>query len=464
MTTGADPALTGETASARLVAHALSVSWGDLPQEAQAAAKAFLYDTIGVAIAGRNAPHADAIAACVSGWVGQGGASPVFGRPGLRLTAPYAAFLNAFQAHSQEFDCVHEGAVAHPLASVVSVLFAEAGRSGPYRGSEILAAMVAGVDVLATMGVASVSPIKFFRPSVIGVFASVAALARLRRLDQPTAIDAMGYALAFASGTMQAHVEGKPTLAVQVAAAARSAVEALDLAVAGLPGPSGSIDGRFGYFSLFEDEVVPEPALAQLGRAQRITELSWKPFPTGRAAHGAIVGLQTLMTQGLTADTLERFVYRGPPLIERLVGRRPFVGMGVAYARLCFPWLGAVTLTRGEVGLEDFTPERLADPALHALAERIFVESNDDPDAAAFVPAVGVAVLKDGRALTCPVALQLGSPQWPLPLERRLAKMRDCLSFAAAPSLEVELADLIEGFDALDDAVCSLFALLERAA
>jgi 2-methylcitrate dehydratase PrpD len=454
----------GPSVSEQLVAHALSTSWAAMPEAARVAAKAFLYDTIAVAIAGRHAPHAEAIAAAAQDWAGRVGTSPVFGRPGLRLTAPYAAFVNAFQAHAQEFDCVHEAAVAHPMASVGAVLFAEATRSGPYGGADLLAAMSAGVDVLATLGVASISPLKFFRPSTLGVFASVAALCRLRRLEQATAQDAFGYALAFASGTMQAHVEGKPTLAVQVAAAARSAVEAVDLAVAGLSGPAGSIDGPFGYFSLFEDEVDTAPALTQLGKIHRVTELSWKPFPTGRAAQGAIVALQALMAQGVDAANLDRFIYSAPPLIGRLVGRRPFPEMGVAYARLCLPWLGAVVLTRGAVGLEDFTPERLADPALHALAERIVVESNEDPDPAAFVPAVGVAILKDGRALKHDVSRQLGSPQQPLSPEQRLAKMRACLRFAKGPPVEVELASLVEIFDTLDDAAGAVFTLLERAA
>eukprot|EP01034_Spumella_vulgaris_P046128 gene46128-57516_t len=44
-----------------------------------------------------------------------------------------------------------------------------------------------------------------------------------------TADYAFGYALAFASGTMQAHVEGTPALAASVAGAARSAFVAVDL-------------------------------------------------------------------------------------------------------------------------------------------------------------------------------------------------------------------------------------------
>ncbi len=448
-------------ASERLVAHALAVEWDALPEASCIAARAFLFDTIAVGVAGRSAPNADLVTASVAGWVGSGGTSAVFGRPGLRLPAPYAAFLNAFQVHAQEFDCVHEPAVAHPMASVASVLLAEAQRSGPYRGADILAALVAGVDVVATLGVAVAGKLKFFRPATAGIFGSVCALARLRRLDPGVTRDAMGYALAFASGTMQAHVEGKPALALQVAAAARSAVEAVDLAAAGLPGTIGSIDGPFGYLTLFEDQVDLAPALAALGTAQRVAELSWKPFPTGRAAHGAIVALQQLVKQGVQAATLDRFVYRAPPLIARLVGRRPKPGMDVAYARLCFAWLGAVVLTRGTVGLEDFTGARLDDPALLALAERIHVEADDNDDQAAFVPATATATSRAGDVSRLEVKRQFGSPEWPLDRAEQVAKAAACLAFGGAPAIAEQLTLLLDRFDEVGDAAGALFGLLE---
>ena len=145
------------------------------------------------------------------------------------------------------------------------------------------------------------------------------------------------------------------------------------------------------------------PALDALGKLRRIEELSWKPFPTGRAAHGAIIAFRQLIAEhGITAATLKRFTYRAPPLIHRLVGRRPFAGMSVAYARLCFAWLGALVLTRGTVDLADFTPERLARPrTARAGGEDPVVEVDGNPDPAAFVPALGIATTIDGAETYC---------------------------------------------------------------
>ncbi|HEX7855659.1 MAG TPA: MmgE/PrpD family protein [Sphingobium sp.] len=450
------------TAAAAFVDHALAVEWADLPDSARRAARNFLHDSIAVGIAGRNAPLADEAFEAAKLWSGEGGSGFVLGRPGARLTTPHAAFVNAYQIHAQEYDCVHEPAVAHPMASVGAVLLAEAARS-PVSGADFLAAMVAGVDIVASLGVAVKSPLKFFRPATAGIFGSIGAVCRMRRLSPDVSRNAFGYGLAFASGTMQAHVEGKPTLAVQVAAAARSAIEAVDLARAGFEGPQGSIDGPFGYLTLFEDRVELEPVLADLGMRHRIEELSWKPFPTGRAAHGAIIAFRSLIeAHGIRADTLDRFTYRAPSLIHRLVGRRPFAGMSVAYARLCFAWLGAVVLTRGTVDLADFTAERLADPDLLALAERIMVEVDDNPDPAAFVPAIGVATLRDGREVSEMVVRQFGSPEWPLSRDEHLAKAKRCLEFGGLPEVDADLAALIEGFDLVDDAAGALLGVVEQ--
>ncbi|HEX7871269.1 MAG TPA: MmgE/PrpD family protein [Sphingobium sp.] len=449
-------------ASHRIVDHALGVEWADLPDSARRAARNFLHDSIAVGIAGRNAALADEAFGAAQLWSGEGGNGFVLGRPGARLTTPHAAFVNAYQIHAQEYDCVHEPAVAHPMASVGAVLLAEASRS-PVSGADFLAAMVAGVDIVATLGVAVKSPLKFFRPATAGIFGSIGAICRMRRLSPEVSCNAFGYGLAFASGTMQAHVEGKPTLAIQVAAAARSAVEAVDLARAGFEGPQGSIDGPFGYLTLFEDAVDLEPALGDLGKRQRIEELSWKPFPTGRAAHGAIIAFRSLIEeQGLTADTLDRFVYRAPSLIHRLVGRRPFAGMSIAYARLCFAWLGAVVLTKGTVDLADFTAANLSDPVLLALAERIVVEVDDNPDPAAFVPALGTATLTDGREVSHVVTQQFGSPEWPLSRDEHMAKAKRCLEFGGLPEVHADLAALVERIDRVDDVTAALIGLMER--
>ncbi len=437
-------------AADRFVDHALSLTWSGLPEDARRAAKTFLHDTLCVGAAGAVAPNAAAILGVARAW-GTGGRCTVLGHQDACLPAPSAAYVNAFQIHCQEFDCVHEPAVLHPLATVVAALRAEAERSGPYSGPDFLTAMTAGVDVAVGLGLAPTTPLRFFRPATAGVFGSVAALARLRRLDRAVALDALGHALGQASGTMQAHVEGKPALPVQVANAARAAIVSVDLAVAGVGAPQRSIDGPFGYLSLFEGAFDLAPVLAALSSTRRITEVSWKPFPTGRAAHGGLIALRTMMVDhGLTAGTLDTLTFRAPPLIKRLVGRPARADMDVAYARLCLPWLSAVALTHGEVQLGDFTPDRLRDPALKALADRVLIlEEEGDP--AAFTPLQASALTRAGRSIEVRVEDMLGSPGHPLSHDQHMEKARRCLAHAGFEFAHDRFAAGIATLDQADD-------------
>lgn len=441
-----------------LIDHALTLRWADIPAEAQGRARTFLHDSLAVGIAGRNAAHASGIFEMASSW-GRGDVASVLGRPGIRLPAPSAAFVNGFQIHGQEYDCVHEPAVLHPMATALAALLAEAERGPPVSGEDFLTAIVAAVDVSVTLGIAAPDGLTFFRPATAGIFGCVAGIARLRNLSREQSLDAFGHALAFTSGTMQAHVEGKPALPVQVANAARNALVAIDLAKAGMPGVAHPLDGPFGYFALMEKREALAPALARLGKGHRITEVSWKPFPTGRAGHGGIVAVQDLMReQGLTAERLERLEYHAPPLIHRLVGRPAKPGMEPGYARLCMQYLASVTLLKGRVSLDDFTRASLDDPEALGLGSRISVIANDNPDMAAFAPARAVAYMKDGRTLVQDVSAQFGSPAWPLSREQHLEKAKGCLDFANLGACHLALSNLIETFPSTPDAMSALRA------
>ncbi len=144
--------------------------------------------------------------------------------------------------------------------------------------------------------------------------------------------DAIGIYYGQCAGTMQAHTEGTPQLAMQMGFAARSAVTAVELARRGMPGPRAPITGVFGYFALFDGAADPAP-FDELGRAWRITEVSHKPFPSGRATHGGIDALQRLIGEdGVIAEQMVDCRFHVPPLTARLVGRPAMEGMTAGYA------------------------------------------------------------------------------------------------------------------------------------
>lgn len=396
----------------RIVGHVARLASADIPAAARAAAKTFIADSLGVGVAGAAAPWRPEVLDMAAA-SGEAAEATIWGT-GERLPLAQAAMVNGFQMHALEYDCVHEGAVVHAMSAVLPVLLGWAERDPDVPGEMLLRAVVAGIDVGVTLGLSSRAPMRFFRPANCSGFGAAAGLALLAGLGERQTRDALGIYYGQCAGTMQAHIEASPQLAMQMGFAARSAVAAVELARRGMPGPRAPISGRFGYFALFDGEADPTP-FNDLGRLWRVCELSHKPFPTGRATHGGIDGLQRLIARHRIAPAdvkAGRFLV--PPLTRRLVGRPPQDGMSVAHARLCLSYVGAVCLRRGSVVLDDFTPESLSDPAILDLARRLDVLDDGGPDPNALLPQRVELDLAGGGTVRCDVAEALGSPGRPL--------------------------------------------------
>src|SRR3990167_6220052 len=132
------------TAAARFAAHAFDTRFADLPYAMVQRAKVFVLDSLGVGIAGASVEGGEGLLRVASGWGGP--AVPVWGRT-ARLPAPAAAFLNAWQMHNQEYDCLHEGAVVHAMAAVLPAALAATELRGGASGAELIAAVSVGVDI-----------------------------------------------------------------------------------------------------------------------------------------------------------------------------------------------------------------------------------------------------------------------------------------------------------------------------
>lgn len=385
-----------------------------LSEQVRADALRLLADTLAVGAAGAGAPGADAILAAARA-MGSDPEARLIGSS-ERLPAPVAAFVNGYRFHCLEWDAVHEPAVVHALSTVTAALGAAIDRRGGCDPDEALMALVLGVDVAAGLGLAADSPLTFFRPATAGVIGAALAVARI---DGAPLDDALGLAVASAAGTMQAHVEGLATLPFQIANAARAAVTASDLARAGFPGPKDPLEGQFGYFRLFDSGDLSRYT-RDLGKVWRISDVSVKPFPSGRASHGLLGTIFDLELRAQDVEAIEAFV---PPLVHRLIGRPFGPDMTPAYARLCGPLLAALALRDGVIDPRHFTPEAFADPALPELAGRITIHPDDNPNPNALSPQRMVVHVTDAH-IDMKIPNTLGSPECPLSPVQAEAKLK----------------------------------------
>lgn len=432
---------------AQLAIHAASVRFEHLSSPAIEAAKIFLLDSIGVGIAGSSTSEVAPLLSAVSQW-GEGGRVTIWGRD-EKLTATQAVLINAYQVHCQEFDCLHEGAVLHAMATLLPVLLADAQLRGPISGRALLTALAAGVDVSCTIGMASKLGLRFFRPAASGGFGAVAGLANLRGFDAQTTLAAFGHQLGQVSGTMQAHTEGSVVLPFQIGVNARAAFQSCDLAQAGFPSLQTPLTGRFGYLPMFESEWDLQSAMQGLGERWRIAELSHKPYPSGRATHGGIEGLTTLRQQtGFAAKDVAEIVVKGPSLLNHLVNRPGLEHPTPNYARLCMPFVLAKVLQHGALDPMHFRGDGLHDPETYALSLKVRMEMDDNPNPNALVPQEVSVRLKDGTVLRHAIDAMLASPPRPLSREAQLRKFHRCWALSArplgAPEAVIALVDDLE--------------------
>ena len=385
----------------------------ELPPQVRADALRLLGDTLAGGAAGAISPEARELLPVVQGW-GAGGEARTL--CGARLPAASAAFFNGFAIHCLEWDAVHEGAVVHALSVVTAALLAASDRMGGSDPEAFLTALAVGVDVASGLGIAATGPMHFFRPATAGVIGAALAVARLEGADPA---NALGFAYSFAGGTMQAHVEASIALPLQIGRAAQAAVQAVDLAKAGMTPPRDVLEGPFGYAALIEPLNLTRYA-ANLGTIWRISEVSVKPFPSGRASHGALGALQELALQAEDVGTIELFA---PPLIHRLVGRPFRLGAEPSYNRLCLGFLAPLMLRDGRID------PRLGE-TLPDLARRVSVTLDGNPDGNALSPQRLVVTLKSGDVIERPITANLGSPEAPLSAAQAKAKYDLCRELA----------------------------------
>ena len=433
-----------------LARHVVDTDYEDLPQHVLAAAKTFILDSIGVGVAGSDGVWVEDLIRTVKRW-GAGDQARVLVH-GSHLPPTSAAIVNAYQIHCLEYDCVNEGAVLHPMATIMGAVLAEIDSGGVVSGRDLITAVATGVDSSCVLGLSSKSPMRFFRPSTAGAFGATAAVAKLRNFDTATLVNAYGATYGQISGTLQPHYEGSPVLGMQIGFCARGALSACDLAQAGLDGPKDIISGMYGYLVLYEGEFDHEGPFSRLGEDWQLSRVSHKPFPSGRLTHGMIDGVQRLQKKyGLKAADVLNVRCIVPPLAHRLTGRPDIDSPEPNYAKLCIPFVTATALIEGTVEVKHFRSAWLNKRSVHDLAARIKSIESNERDQNVMVPQRLEIDLRDGQRLAVDIPAILGHPDNPLSYDDNIEKFMKAWHSAAKPLSEKAAHRLVQVIDGLEE-------------
>lgn len=435
----------------RVVAqHITSISYETLPEEVVETIKRFTLDTLGVIIAAADAPGMAGMQAALTEWDSDGLATLILS--GKRVSPVSAVLGNSSAAHSLDFDDCHDPSRVHAFCVVVPAVIAAAEAKGLTSGKEAITALAVGAEVFCRLGSTCYNcmDLCWHPTTTLGCIAAAAAVSKVWQLDAEQTMNAMALSFVQMGGSTQFMADKVLAKRAGPGFAARSGVQAAQLARHGITGPYRFLEGDAGLFKLYQrGEVKPEVLMDDWTKTWRLLELSMKPWPCCRCTHTIIQLALELREQGLKPEEIESGTIALGKVNHKIVGadfdqKHPNPTVHAQF-NACYTF--ACALADGVVAIDSFTPKLVLRDNV-AWAQRLrCVVSKDIPDTA-MQPAKINLTLTNGKTIDVGSDTMKGAPENAMSRNEVLDKFRRNLiagwnapASASAP-LEKALLDL----------------------
>ena len=457
-------------ATATIADFIVKTTSADFPADSEQKAIKVIADTFAVILAGVSSEVAAPLLRYLD-HAGESGASPILGT-GLTASAETAALINGTYGHSLDYDDVLSMMPAHPSAVILSALLASM-NGQVVSGKDFIEAYIIGVEVGGKIGLGMTNDHYqrgYHATGTLALFSGLAALCKLHRLDAATNQQAMGIAGSMSSGLRRNF--GTMTKPLHSGLAARSALTAVRLAMAGFTAADDIMEAKAGFFSTYgAPDSDPEVTARGLGKPFVISSpgIAVKKFPCCYATHRPIDGVLTLRERmGFDALSIEKIICRMPPGgMHVLTYPRPVTGLE---SKFSLPYSIAAAVLDGKFSLWSFSDEAVRRAEIAALYDRIDAHETptsrgDDPQfdkrssgSRGFVEVE--VLLKDGRRDQLRVDVPPGSPSRELSWEELQAKFMDC----ARQAPRISTASAAAAFAAIRDlqAVADIHSIVQQ--
>ncbi|HEY7173856.1 MAG TPA: MmgE/PrpD family protein, partial [Micromonosporaceae bacterium] len=356
-----------------------------------------------------------------------------------------AALANATAGHALDFDDMWLPG-AHPTAPIFSAAFAIAESRG-VSGPELIAAQVAGYEVMGRLHSAVSGRFGWHPTGVFGTFGATAACSRLLGLSGAQTAIAFGIASSMAGGIDGQ--SGTMTKPLHAGLAAHAGVRAALLAADGFTASESAFDGNRSFFEAFFASTTPQMwrLTADLGRSYYVMNpgIGIKMYPAGYYMHQTFeAALNIVQDNDLKADDIasirigtpgSRFDRPSPrSSLDAKFSLQYMAAMAVLYRRLTADLFDESVVFSEDVRSLLSRTATYLEPGLPA-----------NPDIA-HNPVTIQCV--DGRSFSLSVSLPKSHWRYPLPREAWIGKFRR----NALTAVDEERADaLIDAFDRLAD-------------
>lgn len=385
----------------------------DVPDAILAEAGRAFADFLGECLfVGGTKPWGQSIAAfCAQDGGGQPEATII--ATGERTLAARAALANGTMALGFEFADFGAGSRPYPFAVTAPLAIAE---SRGCSGRDLALAIVIGYEVMGRVFRATFeTTMPFYVPSVYGTLAAAAGSARLLGLSPEYTNHALGLAAAFTGGTFQGHEEGAWQRSLNGGMAGERGVTAALLAQTGFIATELGLEGVQGFARMYTNgHLDPAALLDGIGESFIITDRWVKRYPMNTTLHAPVEALLQIMGEHhLRHDDIEE-IDAAWQRVEPFLAKQEVSTVVAAQASL--PFALAVAAVRGQVGVDEFTDETVADPVVQAMIPRTVVHQDEDLYAKVTnsMPGRVTVRTKDGRSFVAEVLYPKGNPANPL--------------------------------------------------
>ncbi len=432
----------------RLAEHAASLKEVRLAPVVEHHARRALVDWFASVLPGGRQSPAKLLAAALHTQAGAG--SAIVYAEGGKATADlrHAAFINAVASHTVEFDDIHRDSGYHPAAPTIPAALAAAQAHGASLET-LLKAIVAGYEVSCRIGLA-VQPSHYrmwHTTGTVGTFGAATAAAFVLGADASLMAHANALAATMCGGLQQAFLGDGMSKPMHAGHAADAGVLAALAATAGVTGALDVLHGPAGFAAATSDSTGDwDRAFASLGRGYAIEDITFKNY--GCCGHifpalDAVVALKA--AHGFVASDVAHIQVLGYRPTKTVCDRPD--ARSVQEARFSVQYCLAALLVTGGVRIAAFAPERLTDPTIRALMQRISVDL--DPELADAYPARRPARVRirltDGREFERFQPTRHGDPDDPLTDDELSAKFIELTEPALGRATPAVLESLWRG-------------------
>ena len=422
----------------------------DVPEPVRQVVRDHILDTIGVSLACAGLPYMETLEQVSSPLART---ARVLGSA-TTYPAATAAFLTGSLSHGNDYDDSYIEGIVHPTGPALAAALA---MSGKCTGADLIAAVLAGVEVTCRVAQA-VGPAMLANgvhpTSACGVLGATAAAGRAAGLTAGQLTNALALAAGTAGGLHQSTIDGSWNKRIHGGLAARAAVTCCELACAGMTAPRGVLEDGAGLFRTFgvADKDL-RTVTANLGSRWEAAKTAIKVYPACQGVHPYVDCALTLHQQ-VSADDVQSIALRigrkvglllCEPRAERL---HPSNGMS---AKFSLPYTVAYALRYGQLAEAAFDWRQPASPDVLSLAGRVIWEIDPHFDVGMAENGYVSVTTMAGGTVTAEQPNCRGSWRNPLGTAEVEAKFADNVAARLGAARTAALAGLVEDIESAPD-------------